>query len=145
MLDQALWLISFIAATSSTSSFDAYEVCLACLLFWRSRKKFAFSFLFLSCPTLAYVSFYFIFSLQLWYFSSVSRTIPSPLLRKKVFRMIGDEVEALCALIGPKVLILPVKDNSMHIKLWSSEMSWEVTNFGQSTMKKKACTSKVFF
>ncbi|KAM2981858.1 hypothetical protein FF2_013126 [Malus domestica] len=50
----------------------------------------------------------------------------------------------LCApLIGPKVLILLVKDNLMHIKSWSSEVSWELTDFGQPTPKKKACTSRI--
>ncbi|KAB2635771.1 hypothetical protein D8674_026305 [Pyrus ussuriensis x Pyrus communis] len=44
----------------------------------------------------------------------------------------------LCAqLTGPKALVLPVKDKSMHIKLWSSEVSWEVRNFGLPNTKKK--------
>ncbi|KAM1588549.1 hypothetical protein ACFX10_027550 [Malus domestica] len=50
----------------------------------------------------------------------------------------------LCApLTGPKALVLLAKDNSMHIKSWSSEVSWEVTDFSQSTTKKKACTLKI--
>ncbi|KAB2625587.1 hypothetical protein D8674_017383 [Pyrus ussuriensis x Pyrus communis] len=44
----------------------------------------------------------------------------------------------LCALLtGPKALVLPVKDNSMYIKSWSSEVSWEVTDFGKPNTKKK--------
>ena len=46
-------------------------------------------------------------------------------------------------LTGPKVLVLPAKDNLMHIKSWSSEVSWEVMDFGQPTPKKKACASRI--
>ncbi|KAM1355800.1 hypothetical protein ACFX2H_029809 [Malus domestica] len=50
----------------------------------------------------------------------------------------------LCAsLTSPKTLVLPVKDNSMHIKSWSSEVSWEVTDFSRLTTKKKASTSTI--
>lgn len=50
----------------------------------------------------------------------------------------------LCALLtSPKALVLPVKDNSIHIKLWSSEVSWEVIDFGRPNTKKKACTLRI--
>ncbi|KAM2504194.1 hypothetical protein PS1_038136 [Malus domestica] len=43
----------------------------------------------------------------------------------------------LCApLSRPKALVLPVKDNSRHIKLWSSEVSSEMTDFGRPNTKK---------
>ncbi|KAM2845227.1 hypothetical protein COP1_027689 [Malus domestica] len=50
----------------------------------------------------------------------------------------------LCApLIGLKALILPAKDNLMHINSWSSEVPWEVMDFDQLTLKKKACISRI--
>ncbi|KAM1159059.1 hypothetical protein ACFX15_031700 [Malus domestica] len=45
-------------------------------------------------------------------------------------------------LTGPKALVVPAKDNSMHIKSWSSEVSWEVVDSVQPDMKKKACISR---
>ena len=41
---------------------------------------------------------------------------------------------------GPKALVLPAKDNSMHIMSWSSEVSLDVTYFSQPNIKNKACT-----
>lgn len=46
-------------------------------------------------------------------------------------------------LTGPKALALPVKDNSMHIKSWSFEVSWEVVDSVQPDTKKKACISRI--
>ncbi|KAM0978606.1 hypothetical protein FF1_014548 [Malus domestica] len=46
-------------------------------------------------------------------------------------------------LTGPKALALPAKDNSMHIKSWSSEVSWEVVDSVQAYTKKKARISKI--
>ncbi|RXH92652.1 hypothetical protein DVH24_033548 [Malus domestica] len=55
----------------------------------------------------------------------------------------GTTLKLCVPLTGPKVLVLPAKDNLMHIKSWSSEVSWEVIDFGHSTTKKKACTSRI--
>ncbi|KAM1400975.1 hypothetical protein ACFX2I_027922 [Malus domestica] len=42
-----------------------------------------------------------------------------------------------CApLTVPMALVLPAKDNLIHIKSWSSEVFWEVTNFGRPNTKK---------
>ncbi|KAM1359912.1 hypothetical protein ACFX2F_046824 [Malus domestica] len=50
----------------------------------------------------------------------------------------------LCVLLtGPKTLILPPKYNLMHIKSWSSEVSWEVIDFGRPNMKKKVCMLRI--
>ena len=50
----------------------------------------------------------------------------------------------LCALLtGPKVLVLPSKDNSMQIKSWSSDASWEVIDFGRPNTKKNTFTSRI--
>ncbi|KAM2349874.1 hypothetical protein ACFX1X_013329 [Malus domestica] len=50
----------------------------------------------------------------------------------------------LCVLFtGPKSLVLPSKDNLMHIKSWSSDASWEVMDFGRPNTKKKACTLRI--
>ncbi|KAM2308187.1 hypothetical protein COP1_030335 [Malus domestica] len=46
-------------------------------------------------------------------------------------------------LTGPKSLALPAKDNSMHIKSWSSEVSWDVVDSVQADTKKKARISKI--
>ncbi|KAM1535832.1 hypothetical protein ACFX1Z_014796 [Malus domestica] len=46
-------------------------------------------------------------------------------------------------LTGPKALALPAKDNSMHIKSWSSEVSWDVVDSVQADTKKKARISKI--
>ncbi|KAB2617407.1 hypothetical protein D8674_013276 [Pyrus ussuriensis x Pyrus communis] len=53
----------------------------------------------------------------------------------------------LCVpLISPKALVLLVKNKSMHIKSWSSKVSWEVTDFGRPNTKKKVaqCFVKCF-
>nr|CBL94166.1 hypothetical protein [Malus domestica] len=50
----------------------------------------------------------------------------------------------LCAqLTNPKALVLPMKYNLMHIKSWSSEVFWEVTDVGRLNTKKNACTSRI--
>ncbi|RXH70585.1 hypothetical protein DVH24_013331 [Malus domestica] len=52
----------------------------------------------------------------------------------------GTTLKLYAQLTGPKALVLPSKDNSMHIKSWSSDASWEVTGFGRlNTKKKRAC------
>ncbi|KAM2960545.1 hypothetical protein FF1_030228 [Malus domestica] len=55
----------------------------------------------------------------------------------------GTMLKLSVPLTGPKALVLPIKDNLMHIKSWSSEVSWEVTDFGRPNMKKKACTLRI--
>ncbi|KAM1611363.1 hypothetical protein ACFX1Z_000150 [Malus domestica] len=55
----------------------------------------------------------------------------------------GTTLKLCTPLTIPKALILPANDNSMHIKSWSSELFWEVIDFSRSTLKKKACTSKI--
>ncbi|KAM1985392.1 hypothetical protein ACFX16_013566 [Malus domestica] len=54
----------------------------------------------------------------------------------------GTTLKLSVPLTGPKALVLPAKENSMHIKSWSFEISWEVTDFGQPNTKK-ACTSRI--
>ncbi|KAM1064509.1 hypothetical protein ACFX2A_029146 [Malus domestica] len=54
----------------------------------------------------------------------------------------GTTLKLYVPLTGPKMLALPVKDNSMHIKSWSSEVSWEVVNYVRPNTKKKACISR---
>ncbi|RXI04765.1 hypothetical protein DVH24_039039, partial [Malus domestica] len=56
---------------------------------------------------------------------------------------VGITLKLCASLTGPKVLVLPAKDNFMHIKLWSSKVSWEVMNFGRPNTKKKVCTSRI--
>ncbi|KAM1937253.1 hypothetical protein ACFX15_014436 [Malus domestica] len=46
-------------------------------------------------------------------------------------------------LTGLKALALPAKDNFMHIKSWSSEVSWDVVDSVQTDTKKKARISKI--
>ncbi|RXH92654.1 hypothetical protein DVH24_033550 [Malus domestica] len=65
------------------------------------------------------------------------------LARENVPQDMGTTLKLYVPLTGPKALVLPAKDNLMHIKSWSSEVSWEVTDFGQSTTKKKVCTSRI--
>ncbi|XP_068304251.1 3-epi-6-deoxocathasterone 23-monooxygenase CYP90D1-like [Pyrus communis] len=55
----------------------------------------------------------------------------------------GTTLKLCVPLTGPKVLVLPTKDNSIHIKSCSSEVSWEVADFGPPNMKKKVCTSRI--
>ncbi|KAM1329423.1 hypothetical protein EV1_013413 [Malus domestica] len=55
----------------------------------------------------------------------------------------GTTLKLYAPLTGPKALTLLAKDNSMHIKSWYSEVSWEVVDSIQSNMKKKACTLRV--
>ncbi|KAM2187957.1 hypothetical protein FF1_029876 [Malus domestica] len=51
----------------------------------------------------------------------------------------GTTLKLYAPLTGPKALALPTKDNnSMHIKSWSSGVSWEVVNSVQPDTKKKA-------
>ncbi|KAB2623661.1 hypothetical protein D8674_039667 [Pyrus ussuriensis x Pyrus communis] len=49
----------------------------------------------------------------------------------------GTTLKLCVPLTSPKALVLPTKDNSIHIKSCSSEVSWEVTDFGPPNMKKK--------
>ena len=50
----------------------------------------------------------------------------------------------LCELLdGPKAIVLPAKDKSIYIKSWSSNVSWEVTDFDQPNTKKKTCMSRI--
>ncbi|KAM1606964.1 hypothetical protein ACFX1Z_027601 [Malus domestica] len=55
----------------------------------------------------------------------------------------GTTLKLYTSLTGPKVLALLAKDNSMHIKSWSSEVSWEVVYSVQPNTKKNAYTSRV--
>ncbi|KAM3007686.1 hypothetical protein FF2_031904 [Malus domestica] len=55
----------------------------------------------------------------------------------------GTTLKLYPPLTGPKALAFLVKDNSMHIKSWSSEVSWEVVDAVQPNTKKKACTLRV--
>ena len=55
----------------------------------------------------------------------------------------GTTLKFYAPLTGPKALVLPAKDNSMHIKSWSSEVAWEVVNSIQSNAKKRSCPSKI--
>ncbi|KAM2879551.1 hypothetical protein FF1_015032 [Malus domestica] len=49
----------------------------------------------------------------------------------------------ICApLTNPKAFVLLAKDNSRYIKSWSSEVSWEVKDFGRLNIKK-ACMSRI--
>ena len=52
----------------------------------------------------------------------------------------GTTLKIYAPLTGLKALALPTKDNSMHIKSWSSEVSWKVADFVRSNTEKKACT-----
>ncbi|KAM1119574.1 hypothetical protein ACFX2B_043138 [Malus domestica] len=53
----------------------------------------------------------------------------------------GTTLKLYAPLTGPKALALPAKDNSMHIKSWSSEVPWDVVDSVRLNAKKKACTS----
>ncbi|KAM2762613.1 hypothetical protein PS2_014318 [Malus domestica] len=55
----------------------------------------------------------------------------------------GTTLKLYVPLTGSKVLALPTKDNSTHIKSWSSEVSWEVVDSVQPNTKNKACISRV--
>ncbi|KAM1236840.1 hypothetical protein ACFX1X_038327 [Malus domestica] len=55
----------------------------------------------------------------------------------------GTTLKLCVSLTGPKALVLPAKDSSMHIKSWSSEVSWEVIDFGGPNTKKKVCTLRI--
>ncbi|KAM2630449.1 hypothetical protein TB1_029318 [Malus domestica] len=55
----------------------------------------------------------------------------------------GTTLKLYLPLTGPKALAFLVKNNSMHIKSWSSEVSWEVVDAVQPNTKKKACTLRV--
>ncbi|KAM1266350.1 hypothetical protein ACFX2J_035927 [Malus domestica] len=48
----------------------------------------------------------------------------------------GTTLKLYAPLTGPKALALLAKDNSMHIKSWSSEVSWEVVDFVRPNTKK---------
>ncbi|XP_068317086.1 uncharacterized protein [Pyrus communis] len=52
----------------------------------------------------------------------------------------GTTLKIYAPLTGLKALALPTKDNSMHIKSWSSEVSWKVANFVRSNTEREACT-----
>ncbi|KAM1305603.1 hypothetical protein ACFX2F_023121 [Malus domestica] len=54
----------------------------------------------------------------------------------------GTTLKLCVSLTGSKALTLHAKDNSMHIKSWSSEVSWEVTVFCRPNIKKNVCTSR---
>ncbi|KAB2611160.1 hypothetical protein D8674_019192 [Pyrus ussuriensis x Pyrus communis] len=49
----------------------------------------------------------------------------------------GTMLKIYTPLTGLKALVLPTKDNFMHIKSWSSEVSWEVADFVRSNTEKK--------
>ncbi|KAM2872280.1 hypothetical protein FF1_019817 [Malus domestica] len=55
----------------------------------------------------------------------------------------GTTLKLYVPLTGPKALVLPIKDNSMHIKSWYSEVSWEVVDSVRPTTKKKVCKSRI--
>ena len=55
----------------------------------------------------------------------------------------GTTLKLYAPLTGPRALVFPAKDNSMHIKSWSSESSWEVADSVRPTSKKKACVSRI--
>ncbi|KAM1381767.1 hypothetical protein PS2_033887 [Malus domestica] len=55
----------------------------------------------------------------------------------------GTTLKLYTPLTGSKALALLAKDNSMYIKSWSSEVSWEVVDSVRPNMKKKACISRV--
>ncbi|KAB2626826.1 hypothetical protein D8674_020444 [Pyrus ussuriensis x Pyrus communis] len=55
----------------------------------------------------------------------------------------GTTLKIYAPLTGPKTLALPTKDNSMHIKSWSSEVSWEVADFVRSNTEKKEVTQRL--
>ncbi|KAM1325704.1 hypothetical protein PS2_046301 [Malus domestica] len=55
----------------------------------------------------------------------------------------GTTLKLCVPLTSPKSLFHPAKDNSMHIKSWSSSVSWELIDFGRPNTKKKACTSRI--
>ncbi|KAM1405246.1 hypothetical protein ACFX2F_000097 [Malus domestica] len=55
----------------------------------------------------------------------------------------GMTLKLYAPLTGPKALALPPKDNSIHIKSWSSEVSWDVVDFVQPDIKKKACILRI--
>ncbi|KAM1136539.1 hypothetical protein ACFX2B_034237 [Malus domestica] len=56
----------------------------------------------------------------------------------------GTTLKLYTPLTGPKALALLAKDNSMHIKSWSSEVSWEVVDSVRPNTKKNACILRVF-
>ncbi|KAM1053474.1 hypothetical protein ACFX13_001020 [Malus domestica] len=45
--------------------------------------------------------------------------------------------------MAPRRLFFLQKTTLIHIKSWSSEVSWEVTDFGRPNTKKKTCTSRI--
>ncbi|KAM2977198.1 hypothetical protein FF2_014166 [Malus domestica] len=55
----------------------------------------------------------------------------------------GMTLKLYVPLTGPKALVLPIKDNSMHIKSWSSEVSWELVDSVRPTTKRKVCISRI--
>ncbi|KAM2604764.1 hypothetical protein TB2_033636 [Malus domestica] len=55
----------------------------------------------------------------------------------------GTTLKLYAPLTGLKVLAFLAKNNSMHIKSWPSEISWEVVDSVQPNTKKKACISRV--
>ena len=75
------------------------------------------------------------------FFKYFERNIITILAKEGDFQDRGTTLKLCTSLTCPKALVLLAKDNLMHIKLWSSEVSWEVTDFGRPNTKKKACTS----
>ncbi|KAM1161274.1 hypothetical protein ACFX2B_000391 [Malus domestica] len=55
----------------------------------------------------------------------------------------GTTLKLYAPLTGPKALVLPIKDNSMHIKSWSSKVSWEVVDSVRPNTKNKVCKSRI--
>ena len=98
-------------------------------------------FFFLAVPPYAYVAFSFLFHCSYGIFQ-VRNTI-TILMKEGNLQDRGMTLKLYGSLTGPKELVLPAKDNSMHIKSWSSDVSWEVTDFGHPNTKKKACTSRI--
>ncbi|KAB2605721.1 hypothetical protein D8674_005438 [Pyrus ussuriensis x Pyrus communis] len=56
----------------------------------------------------------------------------------------GMTLKFYAPLTGPKAFVLPAKDNSMHIKSWSSDVSWKMTDFGHPNTKKKEVAHHFF-
>ena len=55
----------------------------------------------------------------------------------------GTTLRLYASLTSPKALAFPARDNSMHIKSWSSEVSWEVVDSVRPTTKEKVRMSKI--
>ena len=67
------------------------------------------------------------FLLRSWYFFKCFKSNTITIFAKEGDSQdSGTTLKLYAPLTGPKALVLPAKDNSMHIKSWSFEVFWEV-------------------